>query len=259
MNLKQKLKEIIEDSPLFYFKITREEKWANDIIQGKLFMNTINFYKKLEKEEGLKGQGDKDELTIKLNPIDATIIAKDRKDGSELARIPVGMKNLNIEFDNDKKKPVFCIIAITLDDMEIVEDDGNLIRLKLNFSEKEIDRLKSEFGQYVVFIKAFRFQEKLEKSLNSLGINWTLDKVNYTNENMNKRLELTKNNDLKRFLYKDPDFKYQKEYRLILDEDVEDNKILEIEKISKDDGFLINIDSLLNFGLVYNIDWLNGY
>lgn len=250
--MKQKLKERTKNRPIFYFKITREEKWANDIIQGKLFMNTVDFYKRLELESGLKGQGDKDELKIKLNPYDALISIKSKEDDVELERIPVGIKNLDLEFDNDKKKPIFCIMGITLDDMEVVSENEMSIRLKLNFSKCDIDRLKSEFGEYVIIISASEFHEKLNKSLSEFNGNWTLGKVTYTSQNMNERLKLTKNNDLLRFLYKHPDFEYQKEYRLILDEDVEENKVLRIGLFSEGEYILLNIEALLNFELVVN-------
>ncbi len=57
MDVKQELKKFFGEGPLFYIKFTREEQWAKDILQGKLFMNKLEYYRNLELNSGIKGQG----------------------------------------------------------------------------------------------------------------------------------------------------------------------------------------------------------
>ncbi len=246
MDIRKELKEFFGERPLFYIKFTREEKWAKDILEGKLFMNKVDYYRQLELNSGIKGQGDLSELKAKIIPLEIKI---ERKDTNLV--IPLKVKSLEFELDEDKQKPVFCITGLTIDDMIIDSYCENSVKLRLPYKKEDADLLRKEFGEYVVVLNPKQFEENISNTLNNEGIGWIFGKVKYTGENSFERIEAFSNSTPERFLYKDLEFKHQREYRLVLDENIENNKTLSIGSLCNAGG-IQRIDDFLNLEIVLN-------
>lgn len=246
MDIRKELKEFFGERPLFYIKFTREENWAKDILEGKLFMNKVDYYRQLELNSGIKGQGDLSELKAKIIPLEIKIESKD----TNLA-IPLKVKSLEFELDEDKQKPVFCITGLTIDDMIIDSYCENSVKLRFPYKKEEADLLRKEFGEYVVVLNPKQFEENISNTLNNEGIGWIFGKVKYTGENSFERIEAFSNSTPERFLYKDLEFQHQKEYRLVLDENIENNKTLSIGSLCNAGG-IQRIDDFLTSEIVLN-------
>jgi hypothetical protein len=244
MEIRKELKEFFGERPLFYIKFTREEKWAKDILKGKLFMNKVDYYRKLELNSGIKGQGDSSELKAKIIPLEIKLESKDTN-----VAIPLKVKSLEFELDEDKNKPVFCITGLTIDDMIIDSYCENSVKLKIPYKKEEADLLRKEFGEYVVILNPKQFEENISNTLNNEGIGWIFGKVKYTGKNSFERIEAFSNSTPKRFLYKDLEFQHQKEYRLVLDENIENNKIISIGNLG-DGGSLQRIEDFLTAKII---------
>ncbi|MDB0440336.1 hypothetical protein C4R89_12415 [Clostridioides difficile] len=246
MDIRKELKEFFGERPLFYIKFTREEKWAKDILEGKLFMNKVDYYRQLEVNSGIKGQGDLSELKAKIIPLEIKIESKDTN-----LVIPLKVKSLEFELDEDKQKPVFCITGLTIDDMIIDSYCENSVKLRFPYKKEEADLLRKEFGEYVVVLNPKQFEENISNTLNNEGIGWIFGKVKYTGENSFERIKAFSNSTPERFLYKDLEFQHQKEYRLVLDENIENNKTLSIGSLCNAGG-IQRIDDFLTLEIVLN-------
>lgn len=246
MDIRKELKEFFGERPLFYIKFTREEKWAKDILEGKLFMNKVDCYRKLELNSGEKGQGDLSELKAKIIPLEVKLKSKNTN-----VVIPLKVRSLEFELDEDKHKLVFCITGLTIDDMIIDSYCQNSVKLRFPYKEKDADLLRKEFGEYVVVLNPKQFEENISNTLNNEGIGWIFGKVKYTCENSLERIEAFSNSIPERFLYKDLEFQYQKEYRLVLDENIDNNKILSIGSLYNGGG-IQRIEDFLTTEIVLN-------
>ena len=62
-----KIEDYIGSRPCFYLKFCEEKKFADDVVNGKLFANTPKHFRELELESGKRGQGDQYELISNIN------------------------------------------------------------------------------------------------------------------------------------------------------------------------------------------------
>lgn len=63
--------------PMFYMKFCSEKKFAEDVIAGKLYANTPEYFRQKELKSGIRGQGDKDEFTLTFAAENLTAYDKD--------------------------------------------------------------------------------------------------------------------------------------------------------------------------------------
>ncbi|MEF2902213.1 MAG: hypothetical protein U0N84_12295 [Terrisporobacter sp.] len=134
-------------------------------------------------------------------------------------------------------------MGIKVDDLEISEYNDDYAKLIFRYDRKEIENLKKDFGEYAVIISPTKLEENISKSLDQADKNWIFGEVRYRGINDFERIQAFSKQDATRFLYKDKYFEYQKEYRLVIDESIEDTKIIEIGEL-KDATILMKVDSL---------------
>lgn len=248
VQVKEELKEFFGDRPLFYIKFTSREEWAKDLLDGNIFMNKVQYYRDLESKSGVKGQGDIKEL--KANIVDVELQLKN--DEMNIC-IPMQSKNLEFEYEDDKNKPVFCITGLTIDDMIINSYNESSVNVSLPYGEDDIELLKSEFGEFVVILNPNKFENAIRKTLDLGDKGWIFNKVRYRGKNALDRIESFSEESPERFLYKDTPFSHQKEYRLVIDENIESTKVISIGSlrdagnVMKIEDFVSNIDITLNF------------
>lgn len=236
-NVKNELKDFLGEQPIFFIKFVNKKEYAEDIVNGKLFMNKVAYYRELEEKSQKKGQGDKEELKNKIHGFDGILTSQDKS-----MSIPI-KGNINFEFNEDKDTPIFCLMGIKIDDLEISGYNDASVKLIFKYDKEKIENLKNDFGKYAVIINPIKLEENISKSLKEANKNWIFGEVRYRGINDFDRIQSFSKQDATRFLYKDKYFKYQKEYRLAIDEIIEDTKIIEIGQL-KDSTIIMEVDSL---------------
>lgn len=236
-NVKNELKDFFREQPLFFIKFVNKKEYAEDICNGKLFMNKVSYYRELEKKSQKKGQGDIGELKNRIHGFDGTLTSEDKS-----ISIPI-KGSIDFEFNEDKCTPIFCLMGIKINDLEISEYDDTYVKLIFKYDKEEIENFKDDFGKYVVIINPMKFKENIYKSLEKINKNWIFGEVRYRGINDFDRIQAFSKQDVTRFLYKDKYFKYQKEYRLVIDESIEYPKTIEIGQL-KDSTIVMEVENL---------------
>ena len=244
MGLKEQYKEEFLDQfgnrVFAYLKFTGCEAWGNDVVNGNLYMNPIKYYRDLEVNSGIKGQGDSGELKLISDNVELKVIIPGT--GDEVLLNP---KQIKFEYTQDEQIPVFCVMGIKYKDLIVYDYDEETIKFKFPYSKEEIEQLKKDFGEYVVLVFPVGFKAAVQKAANNQNIQVYFGEVHYCDANSEERHDAFFNSDVQRFLYKDLDFSYQKEFRLILNQAITDGNFFEVGSLS-DCAQLFLVDDLLN-------------
>jgi hypothetical protein len=247
---KQSVKEILKqhfgDNVLYYLKFTNNQQWAQDILDGKLFMNKLQYYRDIEAASGKKGQGDASELQARIFDVNLQFSSHETS-----FSFPLQAKSISFEFVEDKNTPVFCIMGLTIEDMEIGEVNDDYVELMFPFKTSDINELRNEFGKYVVLLNPTKFEESLGKKLLSDNVAWIYGKVIYCPPNSFERIQAFSEESPRRFLYKDEYFKYQKEFRLALDKEIDKFMILDVGSLA-DAGKILTVEEFAQLKLTAN-------
>jgi hypothetical protein len=205
----------------FLVKVFSQEKYRDDFLDGKFYMNPISFFKNYE-EKTVNNIGDKNEaVRAWLQPHELSITFK-----------PPGMEEFTIP-----GKDIAAPIVIRSN----VHDNYNVLCLTLLHShgidisegvtDEEIELLKGYFhlpeeamclGGYAVVIPNFpRFIERIRSAAQALissekASSFLADKVKYYDKS--KTLSLL--NDHEPVFHKQSDYEHQSEFRLCLDRGV---------------------------------------
>jgi hypothetical protein len=238
--LKEELKDIMGEEPIFYLKFTKEKDWGKDIVNGRIYMNTIQYFRDLEKKMLKQGQGDKNELKQKFRFFNMKII--DPKTNKTLMAVPE--VNAKFEYTEDADVFLFCMLGVTVDDLEIVECGENFIKVTPSFLKNDINKIKEDFGENVVFINGPMFRKLINEKIEGRELEAILDKVIYCEQNNREKMEVFSTYSNKRFLYKDNIFAYQKESRLAIDKKYIKNHYLELGSLANI-SFMCTIEKLI--------------
>lgn len=228
---KEELKTIMinsfKDNAIILAKFTGNKEWANDVCKGNLYMNTFKYYRDLEKSTGIKGQGDLKEGVLTVKPESMKLISN--QNGNEIIFKPTFME---LKYTMDENVLVYCMRAITIKDFEILEFEQNEnkvhVYMKLNFSNEYIEKIKSEFGEYVVLLNPRGFIDKVLDITVKNNIPVHFGNVKYRPSNDIDRAKDFVDFSPERFLYKDLDFEYQKEFRIAIYKEKVDDKFLKV-------------------------------
>ena len=219
-----------------------EETYVRRLFNGRMYFSNAVKFRGIEKENGLKGQGDAFEAILQLK--NGYAIMTDPRTGLSICRPDI---TVSLGPADTEKTPVFCITCISEDDYEIQEKNGKKFVTVSDALRKTIREHFPKADTAGVFFQPQRFLD----SLAGLGV--TLhDKVRYfdfspkgvikemieyvaqqpgvnsqhnqmlasiymeTNDGEQKRLNITEQN-MKRILFcKDKYFEEEREYRVIL-------------------------------------------
>lgn len=242
-NLTEKQKEILKGKVVVFIKFTKEKKWADDIVDGNLYMNKLKYFIDVESANN-DGMADKAEGSINLH------IAK-----MNLTNLSTGEK-INIDFDTEQKmnflykgddsKPIFCLSGLTVDDLNILSNDDDKIKFGFSWSKDDILKMKNEFGKYAVIINPPSFLGLLDNAVNTLEVASRFKNITYCEETLNDRVDSYVNQKEERFFYKDEIFKQQKEYRLVIDKEVDESLTINIGSM-KGAAHIVETENLLNW------------
>lgn len=230
METQMKLSEVpkYKDAIIAFFKFS---PFIDSLMEGNLYMNNLQYYIDREKETGDRGLGDKLEASQVLTEIEFKMY--DNKTG-ELAFTGTS-ESINLRFNGDEKKPVFCLFALTSEHLSIKDEDNEFYITEMAFSHEEVEKMINEFGDQLLIIDSKEFIERVEKAFNDNGYGYVGAKVNYDDYSINntKRLDSYIKNDHEIFFWKDKYFENQNEYRFVITStDIDEPMVVNIGNIS---------------------------
>ena len=214
--------------PLFYLKFCSKTDYAEDVLNGKLFANTPKYFRDLEKQTGEHGQGDENELTLTIdaNRLDAfDPVTKD-------LAFSIPDVNIRINHNDDDNTPIVCFVGILLKDMKFVCSDYSHAEFDLPFTPEEYNKIESEFGKYCVMISARELERKIAQTCKNSDVDYIFEPVKYVVHNSIEKMIAYANCSNERFLYKDKDFSFQREYRLVVDGELPEDHYIFIDKLN---------------------------
>lgn len=214
--------------PLFYMKFCGEEKFAQDVCDGNLFANTAEYFRQQDIKSGERGQGDRFETILQLQT--ENITAVDSKTGNTVLTAPKGA--LTVKFGGDKLIPIVSFVGIPFDQMNIIEADEKHTTFTLPFTQEEYDSMREKFGKYCVIISGSELEEKIRNYCCMNGYDYLFDKVEYCNQNRIDRIESFRTGAKERFLYKNTDLAYQREYRLAIAIEIPEDNFIRVGKLT---------------------------
>lgn len=221
-NLIEQLDSLFHHNPLFYLKFTKENKYADDLVNGVFYSHSPEYFRALETETGERGQGDKNELKSVIQAYNIQFIGNESDDFN----FTLPEAKVTFHFKSDDTTPLICFVGFTVKDLKIISIDESQVEFGIPYTNEELAEMKEKFGEYCVLFEAGKLVQMIEDySLNN-NIAYELKKITYCHQNTKERLEAFAKGSVERFYYKDEDLAYQKEYRLIFDMKIpKDNKI----------------------------------
>mgnify|MGYP004511124391 FL=1 len=213
--------------PLFYLKFCSCEKFANDVCEGNLYSNTAEFFRQKEIESGERGQGDQYELLLSLKT--ESITAVDNETGNIVFTAPKG--SFKVQFDVDKIIPIVSFTGIPLFEMLMVDANETHADFLFPFTDEEYSEMSNKFGKYCVIISARELEAKIQNYCNYFGYDYIFDKVEYCSQNRIDRIQAFNQSTKERFLYKNNDLAYQREFRLAIGVEIPEDHFITIGKL----------------------------
>ena len=230
--IRSALKRTYGEQPVCYMKISNNPNWIKDVENGKLYLNTVQYFRDLEKKQleykHKTRQSDGKELKLIIKAENFYFSE------NETENIVLHGENADFIFDivGDNEVRVFCLMGFCVDDFIIESYTENEVVLKFPYNDlKALNDLKCDFGTYAILIEGIQFRKRLIEVLNSTERIFLFDKIEYAVSNRLDRLQAFNGLSPKRFFYKDTDFAYQRESRIVVLDEVIGN-YLEIGTIT---------------------------
>lgn len=133
----------------------------------------------------------------------------------------------------------FCV-----DDFVIENYSENEVILKFPYEHETLEELKRDFGIHAILIEGIQLRNRLITVLNSTDRDFLIDKIDYSVANRIDRIQAFNELSAMRFFYKDTDFQYQRESRIVVLDEIVGN-YLEIGDIKGFSGQL-SVDDVPN-------------
>lgn len=225
-HLVEQIENSIGQRPVFYLKFCSCQKFAEDVCCGNLYGNTAEYFRRKEIETGERGQGDKLELISSIEFENIKII--DDKTGEIFLTAPKGISNT--KFDNDDLIPIVSFVGIPLNEMKIISIEESYADFKFPFTDEEYKIMTERFGEYCVLINGIEIEERISTYSNKIDFKYIFDKVIYCDQNSIDRIKSFYEGSENRFLYKNSDLNYQREYRLALAISIPEDNFIRLGK-----------------------------
>lgn len=228
LHLVEELKKLSGSKPMFYLKFCGEESFAQDVCKGRLYANTPKHFRDKEIKSGERGQGDRYEL---LSIIEAQkVVMTDSETGEVVLVAPKG--SLRVQFKDDDIVPIISFVGIPLEDMILVDADEDHADFAFPFTDEEYETMEKKFGKYVVVLNSKELENHVISYCNKIGCDYLLDKIEYCDQNRLDRMQAFNKSGKERFLYKDSDLAYQREYRLAFAHEIPTDHFIEIGELT---------------------------
>ena len=195
----------------FFVKFTAKESYARDFLSGRLYANTVRYFRELES----KGQGDRHEgLVGWFQPTRGRLTIEGRDITPDLAG-PIGFSRNDILSHH-----LFCLYCgHTASISPDASDEEVKARMQLSVQSED-------FGEYAVLVRNVKeFLDRVQRALDKEGFEWRRGLVGYYDPNtfhgpfteeeavFRKRLE----------------YGHQREYRFAIDTGNTGNSPLSVE------------------------------
>ncbi len=204
-----------ENKVIWYLvKFFSEERYADQFMDGTLYLNRLSFFKRIE-EESNDGRPDANEaVAMWWQPDDISIKLK----VSEIGDIEITQKDLagpvSMSYDYHNYLHVFCMYAIHTSGFECVdgkieylEDEAEILKRQI-----EIDSRCLNFGKFAVITPATQFLDHLKESLRNADFVCKAKLVEYYDEELFHGEIEVKDIPFK----KQKKFNYQNEFRICI-------------------------------------------
>lgn len=224
MEIIEHIESIVGKDPIFFLKFTSKITYAQDILKGKFYANTAEYFRNLEIKSGERGQGDKNELLQVMQTINVNFFDYDSK--SLLFGIPTATTYL--KYNDDENIPLVCFVGIPIRQMKIISQNKNEVIFKFPFTKNEYKKIEEKFGTYCVLIEGEMLLEKIQRHSTNNGIAYVFKNINYCSSNFCNKITSYITPSIDRFFYKDKDLSYQREYRLIFNTTVSEDHYIDL-------------------------------
>lgn len=222
------LEKLTGTRPLFYLKFCSEKKYAEDVCAGKLYANTPKHFREQEIASGERGQGDRFELISVIEAQGVTMC--DAETNEVLMVAPKG--TLRIQFKDDDVIPMVSFVGMTLRDMNLIYADESHADFLFPFTGDEYDSMVEKFGKYCVMINGKELEQHISNYCNKCGCDFVFDKIEYCEQNRLDRMQAFNKSAKERFLYKNSDLSYQREFRLAIAHEIPEDHFINIGKLT---------------------------
>lgn len=122
--------------------------------------------------------------------------------------------NAKLQFKDDDVVPLVCFVGIPLREMVLISADETHAVFQFPFTAEEYQVMSERFGEYCVIIGANELEQRIDNVCGADECDYVFDAVEYCKQNRIDRMQAFAEYSKKRFLYKNEDLKYQREYRL---------------------------------------------
>lgn len=243
----EQIENLTSSRPLFYLKFCKCEKYAQDIYNGDLYGNTAEYFRRLELESGERGQGDQFELLLSIQAENMAVINKET--GNVVFSAPKSI--FRVQFTEDNLTPIVSFVGASLRDMEIINADETHVDLIFPFTDIEYKTMTERFGEYCVILDAREVEARIAAYCNYFRFEYIFDKVKYCNQNTLDRMQAFNKRAKERFLYKNSDLEYQREYRLAVARKIPEDHFIKLGAFYN--ATVINSIELKN--LIFSIEY----
>jgi hypothetical protein len=184
--------------------------------RGHIYMKNLDYFIKLEQTTGDDNIGDaKEALSFRSS-------LKLEYNGNQI----IDLGTCDVRLGSEIKKPVYCLTCIDILDY-ITETTQTTIECVPAFDNNIIDGFKKEDEElYVLIIDAVSFQNKIKQYLDENYIKYKCNFVEYRDTNIFYRKD--EHISFNGPFHKRQKFAYQKEFRYIIDKQIEDEECFEI-------------------------------
>ncbi len=199
----------------FFVKVFDDEKYAEDFIKGKLFVNRLSYFRKLEEGESAN-RGDKHEGVVSWHQPDQVNIEINGRVITELAGPVSTQMNWHGHLN------VFCIYAAHSGEFDGVSEE-TLAAFK---KQLELPEECQNLGEYAVLVtRVNQFIERIKISAKENNYGLTAGLVEYYDPDKFNG-SFTENESI---FKKRDEYKYQKEYRFAIDTGIEGKKAISLD------------------------------
>lgn len=204
----------LENKDIIMAKFTNSE-WAEDFLNGNLYMNNFNHFIEQEKRTKEKGQGDSFEAALVTEATNIRIYDKHNN------VIAISKSGRMIErYENIKYVPLFCMALFNSRDFEVIDVSDKSVKFMIDISSEDKENIRNAFiaDSVLLTFSPGVFIQRVKEALLPINANLLCGPVKYVDYSImdTKRKE---NFDEMRpeFLFtKHFSLKYQREYRFVL-------------------------------------------
>ena len=243
----EQIENLCGKRPLFYLKFCSCEKFAKDVCNGDLYANTPTYFRDLELKTGERGKGDSCELISYIETERITMC--DSETGKIIMTAPKG--TFKVQFKGDNSVPMVCFVGIPFREMNIVDIDERHTDFLFPFTKEEYALMEEKFGKYCIIISARELENKIQKYCISKNCDYVFDGIDYCPQNRIDRIQAFNTGSKERFLYKNEDLAYQREYRLALACEMPEDHFIKIGKLEEATILETSVLSNMKFTIHY--------